>query len=184
MRSLVPLLFAFFVAAACGGSSSNSLQGPGSFSPNGSMALQFLDGGGGIEPYEVEVILSNSTPGFTCADFDAGFPVSAILNGSVDLLIAQVPTLQTGSFSITDPGTFLGGNVPSVGFAAIEVRGPTTPPSNREQETASSLSGSLTLTRVGNEWAGTFTAMMLVADAGPGTLTGTFDTSNICETQF
>jgi hypothetical protein len=183
MRSLAPLLFAFFAAAACGGSSSGSLQGPGSFAPNAAVAARDL-GDAGIVPFVVEVILGNSSPAFTCTDFDAGVPASAIVNGEVNLLIAQAPTLQAGTFSITDPMTLETADVPAAGFAAVQLFGPTSPPGNSEMETETSVSGSLTLTKVGDEWAGSFTATMVDSASASSTLTGTFDTSNICETKF
>ncbi len=188
MRSLVSVLFAFSVATACGGSSSGSLQGPGSFSPNGSLALQVLTDQGGIAPYAVEIVLVNSTPTASCEILDAGLPTTGIVRGEVNVLIAQSPALAAGTYSITDPGTFdqtIGTGIPSSGIASVTVDGPTNPPSGAEQgETESSVSGSLTLTKVGTEWAGNFTATMTDSSGGSSALSGSFDTSNMCVTQL
>jgi hypothetical protein len=145
--------------------------------------VRYLDGGSGITPYLIEVILGSSTPPYTCADLDAGIPASVVVHGGLALYVAQSPTLLPGTFAITDPDTFKSTDVPSVGFATIELFGPTSPPTNDETETESSLSGSVTLTKVGDEWAGSFTAMMIDGASVSSTLSGTFDTSNICETE-
>jgi hypothetical protein len=182
MRSLIPLLC---LAAACGGSSSNSLTGVGSFSPNGSVALRILADDGTIAPYAAGVVLVNSTPTVSCEVIDAGLPTNGVIRGEVDILMAQSPALAVGAYSITDPSTFgetIGTQIPTSGIASVTVYSPTNPPTDQSQKTETSVSGSLTLTKVGTEWAGNFTATMAI-DGGTDALSGSFDTSNMCVSQ-
>jgi hypothetical protein len=183
MRKLVPLLFAFFVAAACGASSSSSsLQGAGSFTPNAVNALKLFFPDGGIEQDFVGLSLTNTTPAFTCAFLDAGYPDSGIFEGEVALFIGQSPTIKAGTMSITDDNTFFFGSsppYPETGIAFIGLSGPTIPPGNQALTSSGSISGTLTLTKVGGDWAESFSATM-IGHGGQSPLSGAFDTSSTC----
>jgi len=108
---------------------------------------------------------------------------SGIFEGEVKLFIGQSPSVKMGTIGITDENTFLGfygGSppYPQAGIAYVGLSGPTAPPSSQGQGSTSSISGTLTLTKVGSEWAGHFTATMVGADGGQ--LSGTFDTTSTC----
>jgi hypothetical protein len=57
---------------------------------------------------------------------------------------------------------------------------PTDPPSGFILGNESSLSGNVTLTSVGSEWAGSFSTVLQLFDGGQAQLSGTFDTTSTC----
>jgi hypothetical protein len=183
------------LSAACGASGCcltvasdgdyGSLQGSGSFSPNAVLAVvQPADGGGdGSETAIVDLV--SSTPAFICADESASTtsPDSGVLFGSVRVWVLQTGEIKPGTFNLTDPETSL--EVPTdAGTAFVYLSGATSPPSTSFRSVAASVSGTVTLTKVGDEWAGSFTATML-SDIGAeqSALTGSFDTRTVCAYQ-
>ncbi len=153
MRLLVPLL----CLAACGGSSFGSIQGSGSFTSNASMAVRDLSEGSIVQGYIV-ISLSSSTPAFSCIGLDAGFPSSGTIDGILDIFVEKSSALDAGTVAIGDSTAFYG-SLPdgtAAGLAFVTLADATKPPSNATQAYTESVSGTLTLTKVGTEWAGSF----------------------------
>jgi len=176
------LAFAFaFVSIACGSGGSSSLQGPGSFAPNAVVAVRESFGNGAEVQDVVAIDFLSTSPAFNCSQIDAGFPDSGVLRDELTLLLGQDPMIALGTYEVIDPEIFSGSTQYASAVAAAVLVGPTDPPSLSFDEKAKSVSGTVTLTKVGGEFAGSFTVtMQSVFDGGQSTLTGSFDTSEVC----
>ena len=156
-----------------------SLQGPGTFTPNAVVALIPIFSDGGIDPTAVQILLSSGTPSFSCSILDAGY--SGIVDGLAVLLIQTV-----GNLPLTTGPLPMGGDTSihedAGGYGFLTMYGPTSPPSSGFQAIGGSLSGSLTVSSVGSDWAGNFsTSIYNLSDGGQLQITGSFDTSVICQ---
>jgi len=121
----------------------------------------------------------------SCAFVDAGPPDSGLIfTGYVQVLVANDTAIQTGSYDVVAQSAFFAEeNHPDGGVAFVELFPPTDPPSGVVSGIESSLSGNVTLTSVGNEWAGSFSTVLQLFDGGQAQLSGTFDTTSTCVAQ-
>jgi hypothetical protein len=161
--------------AACG---SNSISGPGGFSPNTQLAQPqraLSDGGPDLSIINVFVgYIDQGT--LACADFPNGSNGAFITGRALAMVVGHLDgtPIAPGDYSIVSPYR------PALPDAGNELATMLLADSS-EGDLGTSLSGSLTLTGVSPNLAGTFTSTFETDDGGSwGTLTGSFETTTLC----
>ena len=166
--------------SGCGGGGS-SLQGPLAFTPNAVIAAVGTLPDGGIDSSLVAIGFANSSPAFVCQYLFGNFPDSGVVQ---DLLQIEIQTLNgpvaVGTFPINSSVVE---GAPADGGQLVLLKVSTDPPfrpATWDRGLAAGVSGSITFTKVGSEYAGSFTAVVVQEDGGQSTLGGSFDTSVVC----
>ncbi len=170
----------------CGGGTSQSnttsptetstLSGPLAFQPNSALVIEAKLANGPVISQMADIALVESTPQFDCQLVDAGPPTDGLAFGDVTIQLGQTGGIDAGTFNVTNYSTF--SNSPFfTPLAYFRVSAPTS-------TLAESFSGTLTMTKVGTEWAGNFDIMLLsTTDGGQSSLSGSFDTTEVCVEQ-
>ncbi len=170
----LPILFAL----GCGGASSptsptdtSSLTGPLAFQPNSTVVVEAALAGGPVFDSMADIDLVNSSPPIDCKLLDAGGGVAQ--SAEVTVQLGQTGGIAPGTFNVTNYQTFSSSPF-FTSLAYLRVGGPTT-------TLAESFSGTVTMTKVGDEWAGNFDVMLLSStDGGQTSMSGHFDTTEVC----
>ena len=165
--------------SSSGGMESGSLQGFQTFTPNAIFAVRIGFSDGGIENDEIEIGMFDSNPTADCSSIQNGFPLNGILAGDVGIFAKKEGPITAGTYNIIDFTTFGGIAASDGGLGAIVIGVPANPPGPVVIHVTDALSGTLTLTGVGPDWAGSFSAMV-AGPTGMAAFSGSFDTTDAC----
>jgi hypothetical protein len=171
------------VSACDGGGSplAGSLQGPLSFTPNAVLATVLSLPDGGIDSSYTTILFADSDPAFACEVLRGKFPDSGTIQGLFTIELQQVgaPVLA-GTYPVWP----IGAGIPPPTLKTLvqlSLYGPASGVSPPVQGVAAGNSGTVTLTKVGSEYAGSFSATVVQPDGGESTLAGSFDTTKVCQ---
>jgi hypothetical protein len=176
------LALAGLLLAACNVNSpvatgQGTLDGLLSFAPDAVLVFVRSLPDGGVDTSITDIDFTRSTPVFTCADYGGQFPDAGLLEDALDIELQTYPgQIPAGTYSIASTVNGCAGAFCNF----LSLYGATDPPSSVPAGLAGGVSGSITLTKVGAEYAGSFTAVVAFEDGGESELSGTFDTTTVC----